>query len=150
MGYPLSKIQIFDYAKFRYFLQSRNLFLQLLYILCNKSNIFIYCCFLEYDYCKAPLSSRKWRYINSCIIIIILFCLSLTFFSQSISPKMKQWTNLTFLTRVARKTYPKKLRGKKKKENLGRARHNLRPPRQDLEIYYSKLQRHQKRKSNCD
>lgn len=50
----------------------------------------------------------------------LLFCLSLTFSSQSISPKMKQWTNLTFLTRVARKNLP---HGKKRKENLGRARH---------------------------
>ena len=50
----------------------------------------------------------------------LLFCLSLTFSSQSISPKMKQSTNLTFLTRVARKNLP---RGKKRKENLGRARH---------------------------
>ena len=38
----------------------------------------------------------------------LLFCLSLTFFSQSFSPKMKQWTNLTFLTRVARKNLPQK------------------------------------------
>ena len=48
-----------------------------------------------------------------------------------------------------KKTYPKKLRGKKRKENLGRARHSLRPP-PGLEINYSKLKRQQKRKSHSD
>ena len=42
------------------------------YIFSVISQIFLFIFFSNYDYCKAPLSSRNGRYINSCIIIIVI------------------------------------------------------------------------------
>ena len=58
----------------------------------------------------------------------LLFCLSLTFFSQSISPKMKQWTNLTFLTRMARKNLPQKTPREKEERRSGAGQAQLTSP----------------------
>ena len=61
--YPLVIVYIFSFQQLKMYncIQFLSNF--------NNSNVFS---FQNYDYCKAHLSSRKWRYINCCITIIII------------------------------------------------------------------------------
>ena len=49
------------------------------YIFPVISQICFFLFFQNYDYCKAPLSSRKWRYINLCVIIVLPKVLVISF-----------------------------------------------------------------------